>query len=35
MSQPVFDPATRQVWYTDATSGFYSLRLDNGAWPDP
>jgi LVIVD repeat len=34
MSQPAFDPARRQVWYTDATSGFYSLRLDNGAWPD-
>ena len=33
MSQPAFDSARHEVWYTDATSGFYSLRLDNGAWP--
>jgi len=33
MSQPAFDPAGREVWYTDGTSGFYALRLDNGAWP--
>src|SRR5207249_10058782 len=26
-SQPAFDPARREVWYTDATSGFYVLRL--------
>lgn len=32
-SQPAFDPARRQVWYTDATSGFYALRLDGRAWP--
>jgi hypothetical protein len=35
LSQPAFDPARRQVWYTDAGSGFYALRLDNGAWPNP
>jgi hypothetical protein len=35
MSQPAFDPATREVWYTDATSGFYSLKLDPAVWPDP
>jgi hypothetical protein len=35
MSQPAFDPERREVWYTDAGSGFYSLRLENGAWPDP
>jgi hypothetical protein len=35
LSQPAFDPARRQVWYTDAGSGFYVLRLDNGAWPNP
>jgi hypothetical protein len=34
MSQPAFDPARHDVWYTDATSGFYALHLDNGAWPD-
>jgi hypothetical protein len=35
MSQPAFDPATRQVWYTDAASGFYAIKLDNSVWPDP
>jgi hypothetical protein len=35
MSQPAFDPARREVWYTDATSGFYVLRLDRSAWPKP
>jgi hypothetical protein len=35
MSQPAFDPARRQVWYTDATTGFYSLQLDRSVWPDP
>jgi len=34
-SQPAFDPARREVWYTDATSGFYALRLDPAAWPHP
>jgi hypothetical protein len=34
MSQPAFDPARHQVWYTDATSGFYDLQLDNNVWPD-
>lgn len=34
MSQPAFDPARREVYYTDATSGFYVLRLDPGAWPN-
>jgi hypothetical protein len=28
MSQPVFVPGTRDIWYTDAASGFYSLRLE-------
>jgi hypothetical protein len=35
MSQPAFDPARRQVWYTDAASGFYDLQLDRRVWPDP
>ena len=34
-SQPAFDPSRREVWYTDATSGFYVLRLARAAWPDP
>ena len=33
LSQPAFDPARRQVWYTDATSGFYTLHLTPAAWP--
>jgi hypothetical protein len=35
MSQPAFDPARRQVWYTDASSGFYDLQLSKSVWPDP
>lgn len=34
-SQPSFDPARRQVWYADAVSGFYALRLDRSVWPNP
>ncbi len=32
-SQPAFDPAQRQIWYTDAVSGFYALQLSPQAWP--
>jgi hypothetical protein len=35
MSQPAFVPGRREVWYTDASSGFYALRLDQRVWPDP
>jgi hypothetical protein len=35
LSMPAFDPATGQVWYTDATTGFYALSLDSSVWPDP
>jgi hypothetical protein len=35
MSQPVFDPARRSVWYTDATSGFYDVKLRSALWPNP
>jgi hypothetical protein len=35
LSQPAFVPGRREVWYTDATSGFYDLRLDASIWPDP
>lgn len=32
-SQPAFDPDRRDVWYTDAGSGFYVLHLSAEAWP--
>jgi hypothetical protein len=32
-SQPAFDRARRDVWYSDATSGFYVLHLTKAAWP--
>lgn len=35
MSQPAFAPGRREVWYTDATSGFYALHLSKSAWPHP
>ena len=35
VSHPAFAPSRREVWYTDAISGFYSLRLDKSVWPDP
>jgi len=33
MSQPAFVPERREIWYSDGTSGFYAVRLTNGAWP--
>lgn len=33
MSAPTFDLAHQQVWYADGDSGFYAVRLTNGAWP--
>lgn len=30
MSQPAWDVARNSVWYTDANSGFYVVRLTNG-----
>ncbi|HWA66963.1 MAG TPA: hypothetical protein VG899_11405 [Mycobacteriales bacterium] len=33
LSQPAFDPARREIYYTDAVSGFYVLRLSAAAWP--
>jgi hypothetical protein len=35
MSKPAFAPERREVWYSDGTSGFYVLRLNPSAWPDP
>lgn len=34
VAQPAFDPDRREVWYTDAGSGFYALRLSPDAWRD-
>ena len=33
MSQPAFDPARGQVWYSDGNSGFYVVQLAQKAWP--
>ena len=33
MSSPSFVPERNEVWYTDGYSGFYNVRLTNGAWP--
>ena len=30
MSQPAWDVARHQVWYSDGNSGFYAVRLTNG-----
>ncbi|MDP3858366.1 MAG: hypothetical protein Q8Q73_11475 [Stagnimonas sp.] len=35
MSSPAFAPERREIWYTDANSGFYVLRLSPDAWPEP
>ncbi len=35
MSQPAFAPERREVWYTDALSGFHTVKLKKGVWPDP
>ena len=33
MSAPTFDLAHHEVWYADGDSGFYAVKLTNGAWP--
>lgn len=33
MSAPSFDVAHHEVWYADGDSGFYAVKLTNGAWP--
>ena len=35
MSKPAFDPTLREIWYTDASSGFYVVKLAKGVWPHP
>jgi hypothetical protein len=32
-SQPAFDAARREVWYSDATTGFWNVKLSAAAWP--
>ena len=33
MSQPAFAPERGEIWYSDGTSGFYALKVDNDVWP--
>ena len=33
MSQPTFDVARHEIWYTDGGTGFYVLQVTNGVWP--
>jgi hypothetical protein len=35
MSQPAFVPERREIWFSDGTSGFYNLRVDDAVWPKP
>ncbi|MCW2778868.1 MAG: hypothetical protein JWN17_2593 [Frankiales bacterium] len=32
MSAPSFDVARKTVWYSDGDSGFYAVKITNGAW---
>lgn len=34
MSSPSFVPERKEIWYTDGYSGFYVVRVTNGAWAD-
>jgi hypothetical protein len=33
MSAPAFDPAHRQIWYSDCNTGFFVVQLTRAAWP--
>jgi hypothetical protein len=33
MSQPAFVPERREIWFSDAVSGFYALRVSESVWP--
>ncbi|HEV2999098.1 MAG TPA: hypothetical protein VGW75_00060 [Solirubrobacteraceae bacterium] len=33
MSQPAFAPERGEIWYSDGTSGFYALKVDEDVWP--
>ena len=32
-SHPAFAPERKEIWFSDAASGFYAVRVTNGAWP--
>ncbi len=32
MSSPAFVPERKEIWYSDGYSGFYAVRITNGAW---
>jgi hypothetical protein len=34
MASPEFVPERKEIWYSDVYSGFYAIRVTNGAWPD-
>ena len=34
MSSPSFVPERKEIWYSDVYSGFYAVRVTNGAWRD-
>jgi hemolysin type calcium-binding protein len=33
MASPSFVPERHEIWYSDGYSGFWAVRLTNGAWP--
>ena len=33
MSQPTFDVARHEIWYTDGGTGFYVIKVANAVWP--
>jgi hypothetical protein len=33
-SMPTFVPERKEVWYSEAYTGFYAVKITNGAWPD-
>jgi hypothetical protein len=33
MSQPAFAPERHEIWYSDGTTGFYVLHVDDSVWP--
>jgi len=33
MSMPAFVPRRHEIWFTDGTSGFYALHVNNDVWP--
>jgi hypothetical protein len=35
MSQPSFDKARGQIWYSDGNSGFYVVHINSLYWPSP